>query len=253
MGRLQDKVAIVTGSGAGIGKEIALAYAKEGAKIVIVDFDEKALDDTVKGIQDAGSEAFGVKVNVAKQEDVERMVKETLNHFGTIDILVNNAGVGDNMQAAGNVEDATWDRVMDINVGGVMRCVREVLPHFEENNKGIILNMSSVAGVTGGRGGLTYTAAKHAVVGMTQNVASQYGPLGVRCNAVAPGNIQTEFGAKMTNVDQFGMKQAVRATSLISRAGTVEEIAGICVFLASDDASYINGQVLVADGGWTAY
>lgn len=253
MNRLQDKVAIITGSGAGIGKTIALSYAKEGAKVVIVDFNEEALKATVKEIQDTGREALGLKVNVTSEEDVKRMVSDTLTHFGKIDILVNNAGVSDNMQAAGNVEDDVWNRVMDINVTGVMRCVRQVLPHFEKNQAGIILNMSSVAGVTGGRGGLTYTAAKHAVVGMTKNIASQYGPLGIRCNAIAPGNIQTDFSARMKNIDQFGMKQAIRATNLIPRPGKVEEIASICVFLASEDSSYVNGQTIVADGGWSAY
>ncbi|UJF16345.1 glucose 1-dehydrogenase [Jeotgalibaca sp. MA1X17-3] len=251
--RLLDKVAIITGSGAGIGKTIAKSFAKEGAKVVIVDFDEEALNTTVKEIQDTGREALGLKVNVTSEEDVKKMVSETLSHFGTIDILVNNAGVSDNMQAAGNVEDNVWNRVMDINVMGVMRCVRQVLPYFEKNQAGIILNMSSVAGVTGGRGGLTYTAAKHAVVGMTKNIGSQYGPLGIRCNAVAPGNIQTDFSSRMQNIDQFGMKQAIRATNLIPRAGQVEEIASICVFLASEDSSYINGQTIVADGGWSAY
>jgi len=250
---LENKVAIITGSGAGIGKEIATAYAQEGAKVVIADFNEDVMNATVKELTDAGHTAMGVKVNVANEEDVQRMVKESIAKFGRVDILVNNAGVGDNMQAAANVQDDVWNRVMDINVTGVMRCIRCILPHFEENGGGTIVNMASLAGVMGGRGGLTYTAAKHAVVGMTKNVASHYGPLNIRANAIAPGHVVTGFNAKMTNIDPFGMKQATRGTSMMTKAGTPADVAHIALFLASDQSHLINGVTITADGGWSAY
>ncbi len=253
MGRLENKVAIVTGSGAGIGKAIAISYAEEGAKIVIADFNEEALNATVSELKEAGHEAIGVKVNVAVEEDVVKMVDETVKAFGKVDILVNNAGVGDNMQAAGNVQDPTWERVMDINVTGVMRGIRKVLPVFLENGGGTILNMASIAGLTGGRGGLAYTAAKHAIVGMTKNVASQYGPQNVRCNAIAPASIETGFAATMTNVDEFGMKVATRGLNLLPKSGTIQDISNIAIFLASDESAYINGVTLAADAGWSAY
>ena len=253
MKRLDNKVAIITGSGSGIGKEIAFTYAREGAKVVIADFSEEAMNQTVEELKEAGHETYGVKVNVAVNEDIERLIDDVIREYGKIDILVNNAGVGDNMQAAANVEDATWDRVMDINLNGVMYGMRKVIPHFQEKGAGTIINMASISGLTGGRGGLAYTAAKHAVVGMTKNVASQYGPENIRCNAIAPGHVETGFGAAMDNVDKFGMEIATRGVNLMAKAGTVEEVANIALFLASDESSLINGVALAADGAWSAY
>lgn len=253
MGKLQDKVAIITGSGAGIGKEIARTYASEGAKVVIADFNEEALNSTVAEFKETGYEAFGVKVNVAIEEEVQKMITDTVTKFGRIDILVNNAGVGDNMQAASNVEDAVWQRVLDINVTGVMRTMRQVLPLFVENGGGTIVNMASIAGLTGGRGGLAYTTAKHAVVGMTKNIASHYGPQNIRCNAIAPAHVETGFVATMTNVDPFGMEQSIRGVKMMPKAGQVSDIANIALFLASDDSGLINGVALAADAGWSAY
>ncbi len=253
MKRLEEKVAIVTGSGAGIGKAIAETYAKEGAKVVIADFNEAALNATVKELSDAGHEAYGVVVNVAKEADVTKMFDETIEKYGKVDIVVNNAGVGDNMQAAANVEDNVWERVMSINVEGVMRITRKAIPLFLENGGGTFVNMASISGLTGGRGGFTYTAAKHAVVGMTKNVASQYGPDNIRCNAIAPGQIETGFSAAMDNIDQFGLKAATRAVNLIPNAGSAQDIANIALFLASDESGYINGVSITADAGWSAY
>lgn len=253
MTRLKDKVAIITGSGSGIGKEIAITYAKQGAKVVIADFNEEALLATVSELQQSGHQAFGVKVNVANEDDIQRMVDETISHFGQLNILVNNAGIGDQMQAAGNVEDDTWNRVLDINLTGVMRACRKVIPYFVENNGGTIVNMASISGLTGGRGGLAYTAVKHAVVGMTKNIASHYGPQGIRCNAIAPAHISTNFAASMTNVDKFGLEVATRGVSLMPKVGTVEDVSNIALFLASDESSLVNGVALAADGGWSAY
>src|SRR5699024_10703892 len=225
MKRLDNKVAIITGSGSGIGKEIAFTYAREGAKVVIADFSEEAMNQTVEELKEAGHETYGVKVNVAVNEDIERLIDDVIREYGKIDILVNNAGVGDNMQAAANVEDATWDRVMDINLNGVMYGMRKVIPHFQEKGAGTIINMASISVLTGGRGGLAYTAAKHAALGMTKEVESQYGPEDIRCNAIAPGNVETGFGAAMENVDKFGMEIATRGVNLMAKAGTVEEVA----------------------------
>lgn len=251
--RLENKAAIITGSGAGIGKAIAEAYAREGAKVVIADFNEEALQATVEELRNAGHEAVGVKVNVADEEGVAKMFEEAVNAFGKIDILVNNAGVGDNMQSAANVEDAVWERVMGINVSGVMRTMRKAIPMFLENGGGTIVNMASISGLTGGRGGLPYTASKHAVVGMTKNVASQYGPQNIRCNAIAPAQVMTNFGANMKNIDMFGMETATRGVDMLPGAATAEDIANIALFLASSESAYINGVAIAADAGWSAY
>ena len=253
MGRLSEKVAIVTGGANGIGKAIAARYAQEGAKIVIADFNAEALNDTVENFKNAGHEAFGVQVNVAVEEDVQRMVDDAVAHFGRVDILVNCAGVLDYMQAAHNVDDDIWNRVMDINVGGVMRGMRKILPLFTEQGSGVIVNLASIAGITGGRAGLTYTAAKHAVAGMTKNVASHYGEQGVRCNGIAPAQVETGLTQSIDGYDMFGLKQSTRGVQLMNRAAQPEEIANIALFLASDESSYINGVVLAADAGWSAY
>lgn len=251
--RLANKVAIITGGANGIGKAIATTYAKEGAKISIADFNEGALTATVDEFTTQGFEAFGVKVNVASEEDIQKMVDDTVAHFGQVDILVNCAGVLDNIQAAHNVEDTIWNRVMDINVGGVMRGSRKILPLFTEQGSGVIINLASITALTGGRGGLTYTAAKHAVAGMTKNIASMYGPQGVRCNAIAPAQVETGLTQSMDGYDMFGFKQATRAVDLMGPPASPEDIANIALFLASDESKTINGVVLAADAGWSAY
>lgn len=253
MSRLENKVVIITGSGSGIGKEIALTYAREGAKVVVADFNEAGIQQTVQELNELGAEAIGVKVNVTSEEDISKMVDETVKTFGTIDILVNNAGISDHMQAAANVTDDVWERVMDINVNGVMRGIRKVLPIFLEKEAGTIVNMASISGLTGGRGGLAYTASKHAVVGMTKNVASQYGPQNIRCNAIGPAHIPTPLTENMANIDPFGMEIATRGVNTMVKAGTTSEIANIALFLASEESSYINGVTLAADFGWSAY
>lgn len=253
MNRLKDKVAIVTGSASGIGKQIALTYGNEGAKVVVADFNEEGLQETVAELKSKNIEAIGVKVDVSSEDDISNLVNETVNAFGTVDILVNNAGIIDRMQAAANVTDDVWERVMDINVTGVMRGIRKVLPVFLEKGQGTIVNMASISGLTGGRGGLAYTAAKHAVVGMTKNVASQYGPQNIRCNAIGPAHVPTPATMNMDNVDPFGLEVATRGTGLMTKAGTTEDIANIALFLASEESGYVNGVTIAADFGWSAY
>lgn len=253
MGLLDNKVAIITGGANGIGKAIAALYAQEGAKISLADFNEEALNASIEEFKGQGYEAFGVRVNVAAEEDVQRMVDDTVAHFGRVDILVNCAGVLDKMQAAHNVEDEIFNRVMDINVGGVMRGIRKVLPIFTAQGSGVIVNLSSIAGLTGGRSGLTYAAAKHAVTGMTKNVASHYGPQGIRCNAIAPAQVNTGLTSSIEGYDMEGLKLATRGVNLMPRAAEPIEIANIALFLASEQSSYINGVVTAADAGWSAY
>ena len=254
-GKLKGRVAIITGGDSGIGRAVALAYAKEGANLVLNYLSEEHSDaeETKRLAEEAGAQVVLAPGDISEPGTSDMIVKTALDTFNQIDILVNNAGVGDHMQAAANVDDETWNRVMDINVTGVMRCIRRILPHFEENGGGTIINMASLAGLTGGRGGLTYTAAKHAVVGMTKNVASHYGPFNIRANAIAPGHVETGFSAKMTKLDSFGMKQATRGTNMITKAGKVSDIANIALFLASEQSSLINGVTITADGGWSAY
>ncbi|WOV88166.1 glucose 1-dehydrogenase [Sporosarcina oncorhynchi] len=253
MKRLENKVAVITGAGSGIGREIAELYANEGAKVVIADMNMEGAEETVQSIKATGGEALAVKTNVTVEEDVQRMIDTAVETFGTLDILVNNAGIMDNMFSAATITDDVWDKVLAINTTGVMRATRKALAIFEPKKSGVIVNMASISAVTGGRGGLAYTASKHAVAGMTKNVASHYGSMNIRCNAIAPAQVPTNITNNLVQPDKHGMEQALRGVSLMSRPGTKSEIANIALFLASDESSYVNGVIMEADNGWSAY
>ncbi|MEK8213698.1 SDR family oxidoreductase [Paenibacillus sp. FSL L8-0463] len=251
--RLQDKVAVVTGAASGMGKAIAILYAKEGAKVVVSDIHEETAQGTVDEIKSAGGQAIAVKANVASEADLQNLIDTTVNTYGTLDILVNNAGIMDNFEPAGDIEDDKWDRVFAINTNSVMLSTRKALPFFLEKQKGVIINVASAGGLNGARAGATYTASKHAVVGFTKNTGFMYAQQGIRCNAIAPGAVETNIGSTMTNINQFGMGRTQPGLALNPRVGKPEEIAQVALFLASDESSFVNGTVIVADGGWTAY
>ncbi|WP_379147120.1 SDR family oxidoreductase [Paenibacillus sp. sgz500992] len=251
--RLQDKVAVVTGAASGMGKAIALLYAKEGAKVVVSDIHEEAAKGTVDEIKSAGGQAIAVKANVASEADIQNLIDTTVNTYGTLDILVNNAGIMDNFEPAGDIEDDKWDRVFAINTNSVMLSTRKALPIFLDKQKGVIINVASAGGLNGARAGATYTASKHAVVGFSKNTGFMYAQQGIRCNAIAPGAVETNIGSSMTNISQFGMGRTQPGLALNPRVGKPEEIAQVALFLASEESSFVNGTVIVADGGWTAY
>lgn len=253
MGRLKDKVAVVTGAGGGMGRAIAMLFAAEGAKVVVADISAEAAAAVTQEITAAGGTAKAVTANVAKEEDVQSMVDTAVQTFGTLDILVNNAGIMDNFVPAGALTDELWERVFAVNSTGPMRGIRKALPIFVEKKAGVIVNIASAGGLLGSRAGAAYTASKHAVVGLTKNVGFQYAKLGVRCNAIAPGAVNTGIGKTIYNPDQFGMERAMAGISLNPKVGEPEDIARIALFLASEDSSFINGTVITADAGWTAY
>ncbi|OAK73899.1 SDR family oxidoreductase [Lederbergia galactosidilytica] len=251
--KLKDKVAIVTGAGSGMGKAIAVLYAKEGAKVIASDINRENVQAVVDEIKAAGGQASAVVANVAKEADIENMVDVALKEYGTVDILVNNAGIMDNFVPAANVTDELWERVMSINTTGVMRAIRKVLPIFQEKQSGVIINNASIGGLYGSRAGAAYTASKHAVIGLTKNIAFQYAEFGIRCNAIAPGGVETNIGSTINNPDPFGMKKAMSGAEFNPKNGKPEEIATIALFLGSRDSDFVNGVVITADGGWTAY
>ena len=187
-GRLKDKVAIVTGAASGNGKAIAVLFANEGAKVILADINGIEVRKIADTLQQNQSDVISVEVDVTREDDVQRMINSALGRFGRIDILVNNAGVFDELLPAGEVSDEIWDRVISTNLTAPMRGIRAVIPVFEKQGGGVIVNTASIAGFTGARGGeAAYVASKHGLIGLTKNVAFNYKDKNIRCNAVAPG------------------------------------------------------------------
>ncbi|WP_078549498.1 SDR family oxidoreductase [Litchfieldia alkalitelluris] len=251
--RLKNKVAVVTGAASGMGKAIAITYAKEGAKVVVSDINMEAAELTVDEIVSKGGEAFAVMANVAKEDDIQQLIDAAVNTYGTLDILVNNAGIMDNFVPAGDMEDELWEKVFAINTTSVMRSTRKALSIFLEKESGVIINIASAGGIQGARAGAAYTASKHAVVGFTKNTGYMYANNGIRCNAIAPGGVETNINATLTNVNHFGMGRIRPGLGINPRVGKPEEIANIALFLASDESSFVNGTVITGDAGWTAF
>jgi NAD(P)-dependent dehydrogenase (short-subunit alcohol dehydrogenase family) len=250
--KLQDRVAVVTGAASGMGKSIAELYAKEGAKVIVADLNLEGAEQVAAGIVSSGGVAKALKVNVALVEDINNMIDTAVKEYGTLDILVNNAGIMDGFEPVGDINDERWDLIFDINTKSVMRSTRKALPIFLEKGKGVIVNTASTGGVSGAHAGATYTASKHAVVGLTKNTAFMYANKGIRCNAIAPGATATNISASMKNINEFGMSRTQLTQAVIPRVGSPEEIAQVALFLASDDSSFVNGAVLAADAGWTS-
>jgi len=251
--KLQNKVAVVTGAGSGMGKAIASLFAQEGAKLIAADINLETASAVVADITAAGGIATAVMANVAKETDIQNMIDKAVSTYGTLDILVNNAGIMDNFMPAAAITDELWERVFAINSTGPMRAIRKALPIFMGKGSGVIVNIASAGGLLGSRAGAAYTASKHAVVGLTKNVGFQYAKLGIRCNAIAPGAVNTNIGTTIYDPNKFGMERAMAGIGLNPRVGEPAEIARIALFLASDDSSFINGTVITADSGWTAY
>ena len=251
--RLQDKVAIVTGAASGMGKAIAEAYAKQGAKVVVSDLNGEGAEAVAAGIKEAGGEAFAIQTNVADSADLDKLFEETVANYGHLDILVNNAGIMDGMEPVGEIDDARWDKIFAVNTTSVMRASRLAVNHFLERGQGVIVNNISVGGLHGARAGAAYAASKHAVVGLTKNTAFMYANKNIRCNGIAPGGVETNIGSSMTSLSEYGMGRQQLGMAINPRMGKPEEIAQLAVFLGSNEASFVNGQVIAADSGWTAY
>ncbi|WP_075981495.1 3-oxoacyl-ACP reductase FabG [Bacillus massilinigeriensis] len=242
--RLLDKVAVITGAANGIGLAAAKIFAREGAKVALADFDSKIGELRANELRDEGYQVAFYQVNVASRNSVDEMVEKVKEEFGGIDILVNNAGITrDAMLAKLSVDD--FQKVIDVNLTGVFHCTQAVLPSMLEKGSGRIINTSSVSGVYGNVGQTNYAATKAGVVGMTKSWAKELGRKGINVNAVAPGFIATGMTAKVPDKVLDQMKSMVP----LGRLGNPEDIANAYLFLASDEANYINGTVLHVDGG----
>lgn len=255
MKKLEKKVTIVTGAGSGMGKAIAILFANEGSKVVATDINAKRLDDLKEEIKKIGGDVTTVVTDVSKESDVELMISTAVKTYGTLDILVNNAGVMDHFAPVGEVDNAMWEKVLKVNLDGPFKAMRSAVKIFLEKGKGVIVNIASIGGVQGARAGAAYTSSKFALVGLSKNTAYMYSKSGIRCNVIAPGGVNTNIGdtMDMTRITPLINDRIMAGIVTNPRSGESEEIATIALFLASDDSSFVNGAVIVADGGWTAY
>jgi NAD(P)-dependent dehydrogenase (short-subunit alcohol dehydrogenase family) len=252
MNLLENKIAIITGAGSGMGKAMAILFASEGAKVVVSDIKPDRVDAVVKEITSKGGTAIGIPGNISKKDDVELLISTTIKNLGSLDILVNNAGVMDDFTPVANVTDELWNKVLGINLFGPFYSCRLAVQQMLKQGKGAIVNISSVGGLEGARAGAAYTASKHGLIGLTKNIGFMYGTKGIRCNAIAPGGVNTNI-MEGANPDKFGFERMGTGMASNIRMAEPVEIAELALFLASDKASNINGTVIVADGGWTAY
>lgn len=241
---VQNKVVIITGAGSGIGRETSLLFSKEGAKIVVADVDEKGGNDTVNEILDAGGEAFYAELDVSNREQARQVVKETLDKYGKIDVLINNAGIIQDALIVKMTEEQ-WDRVIDINLKGPFNCIQAVVEAMTEHGTGEIINVSSIVGLYGNIGQVNYAATKAGLIGVTKTLAKELGKKGIRVNAVAPGFIATPMTAKVPDK----ILEVMKEKTPIRRLGQPDDVAYALLYLASDEANFVNGTVLSVDGG----
>jgi 3-oxoacyl-[acyl-carrier protein] reductase len=246
MGRLQNKASIITGAAQGIGLATALKFATEGAIVIVCDIRQAGVDAAVAACQQQGAQAQGFVMDVTNRDQVNAVMAQVRDRFGRIDVLVNNAGITQDARLV-KMTEAQFDRVIDVNLRGVFHCAQAVAETMSAQGSGVILNASSVVGIYGNFGQTNYAATKFGVIGFTKTWARELGAKGVRVNAVAPGFIQTPILASMPEEVLKGMEARVP----LKRLGKPEEIANVYAFLASDEASYVNGAVIEVCGGMT--
>jgi NAD(P)-dependent dehydrogenase (short-subunit alcohol dehydrogenase family) len=250
-GNFIDKVAFVTGAASGIGRETALAFAREGAKVVAADISEQGNQETVHLIEDQGGQAIAVKCDVTRSEDVKAALDKTVEAFGRLDFAFNNAGIEPrNPAPTAEYEEEEWNRIIDINLRGVFLCMKHEIPLILKQGGGALVNTSSGAGIIGIKGSPAYTAAKHGVIGLTKAAALDYAAQNIRVNAVCPGYIDTPMMGRFTGGTDEGRAQVI-AEEPIGRMGKPEEIAAAVVWLCSDAAAFMVGHAMVIDGGQT--
>ncbi|TMS40784.1 MAG: glucose 1-dehydrogenase [Methanobacterium sp.] len=253
MGKLENKVALVTGASSGMGKAIATLFAKEGAQVIPVARRIERLEDLIKEIKAGGGEAIAVAGDVTSEDDIQNAIKTAIDNYGKLDIVVNNAGLLDKTDPIDMLDDETWNNVFNVNVTGHMRIMRAVVPIFKKQGGGAFVNVTSIAAITGAHSGPAYTASKHAALGLSKNTAFFFAKDNIRSNAICPGYVDTEMVAGLGDVNQEGLETVSLGAGANPRMGSPEEIAQLAVFLASDDASFVNGAVVSADAGWAAY
>lgn len=249
MKELENKVAIITGAGSGIGKSAALLFAKSGVRVIVSDIDTNNGNEAVNEIKNQGGDAYFVRADTSSPSDHEALIEATLDHYGSVDIAVNNAGIGGPLGRTGDYSIEGWQKVININLSGVFYSMRYQLPVMEKNGSGYIINIASILGQAGTRMSPAYVASKHAVVGLTKAAALEYADKNIRINSVGPGYIRTPLLTK--SLDEVAMNALVDLHP-IGRLGEAEEVAELILWLASDKASFITGSYYNVDGGYLA-
>lgn len=243
----KDKVVIITGAGSGIGRSTAIAFAHEGAKVIVSDIDELSGQETVRVIEALSGHAKFIKCDVSKESDVKQLVNQTVQFWGRLDCAFNNAGIEGVPSSTIDCPLENWDRTININLKGVWLCMKYEIPEMLKSGGGSIVNCSSIAGLVGFTTIPAYVASKHGVIGLTQTAALEYAPQKIRVNAVCPGVIHTPMLERFTQ----GNEQQMIGQVPMARIGRPEEIAQSVLWLCSEKASYLTGHALTVDGGWT--
>lgn len=254
MAKLKDKVAVITGAGSGIGRATAILFAKEGAKVVVVDCDRDSGEETVKIIKESGGEAIFVYADVSKSLDVQKMVESVVSKYGAIDILFNNAGINVALPITELTEEI-WDNIINVNLKGVFLCCKYVIPVMKRQGSGVIINMGSTSALIGVAYFGAYTASKGGVLALTRTIALEVAPFNIRVNCICPGMVETPLSKRTW--ERMGISEEKRGERAklvpLGRVGKPEEIARVALFLASEGSSYMTGANIVVDGGWTAH
>ncbi len=248
MNAFDDRVALVTGAGSGIGRAMAVAFAKAGARVVAADVDRARAEETAAVV---GEAALAVTADVGDQASVAALVEAAISAYGRIDVLCNNAGILDTMALPAEITPEVWDRVIRVNLTGAFLVTHAVLPHLLRQGRGAIVNTASEAGIRGGAAGAAYTASKHGLIGLTRSVAWAYAKDGIRCNAILPGPTATNIADGAT-FDPAGAARLSPVLALGELMAQPEQMADAALYLASDAASFVNGAIVPVDGGWSA-